>query len=64
MSIGLDLINDIKNKMITKDHLIDNEKDFHNGYNKLYLYKFRKYQSSVGKFIRDIQLNDIEYRGI
>ena len=64
MSIGLDLINDIKNKVITRDHLIDIGKDFHNGYGKLYLYKFRKYQSSVGKTIRDMQLNNIEYRGI
>lgn len=32
-------------------------------YESYYLYKFKQYLSSVGKYIRDQQLKDIKYAG-
>ena len=35
---------------------------FEGGYAELYLYKFKQYESSVGKYIRDQQLKNYPYR--
>ena len=35
---------------------------FEGGYSELYLYKFKQYESSVGKYIRDQQLKNHPYR--
>ena len=56
MSVGERLITAIKNKAIVKDIRSDNGRDFHDGYEELYLYKFKQYQSSVGRYVRNQQL--------
>ena len=53
----------IKNKTIVKDYRPNTGKDFHGGYEELYLYKFKQYQSSVGRYIRNQQLKEVSYNG-
>lgn len=56
MSVGERLITAIKNQTIIKDVQCDNGRDFHGGYEELYLYRFKQYQSSVGRYVRNQQL--------
>lgn len=35
---------------------------FEGGYSEYYLYKFKQYESSVGKYIQDQQLKNYPYR--
>ena len=60
---GEKLIIAIKNKTIVKDYRPNTGKDFHGGYEELYLYKFKQYQSSVGRYIRNQQLKEVSYNG-
>lgn len=62
-SPGEKLIIAIKNKTIVKDYRPNTGKDFHGGYEELYLYKFKQYQSSVGRYIRNQQLKEVSYNG-
>lgn len=62
-SAGEKLIIAIKKKNIIKDYRPNTGKDFHGGYEELYLYKFKKYQSSVGRYIRNQQLKEVSYNG-
>ena len=48
-TMGERLITEIKNGTIKKDILPDNGIDFHDGYEGLYLYKFRTWLSSVSR---------------
>lgn len=63
ISAGEKLIIAIKNKTIVKDYMPNSGHDFHGGYEELYLYKFKKYQSSVGRYIRNKQLKEEAYNG-
>ena len=63
MSAGEKLILAIKNKTIVKDYRPNSGTDFHGGYEELYLYKFKQYQSSVGRYIRNQQLKEVKYNG-
>ena len=63
MSSGEKLVFAIKNKTIVKDYRPNSGKDFHGGYEELYLYKFKQYQSSVGRYIRNQQLKEVSYNG-
>ena len=62
-SPGEKLIIANKNKTIVKDYRPNTGKDFHGGYEELYLYKFKQYQSSVGRYIRNQQLKEVSYNG-
>lgn len=63
ISAGERLIVAIKNKTIVKDHRPNTGKDFHGGYEEVYLHKFKKYQSSVGRFILNMKLTEEPYNG-
>lgn len=60
---GERLVCAIKNKSIVMDYGLNTGKDFQGGYEELYFYKFKKYQSSVGRHIRNQQLNEEAYHG-
>lgn len=62
-SPGERLIIAIKNKTIVKDYRPNTGKDFHGGFEELYLYKFKQYESSVGRYIRNQQLKEVSYNG-
>ena len=62
-SSGEKLIIAIKNKTIVKDYRPNSGKDFNGGYEELYLYKFKQYQSSVGRYVRNKQLKEVIYNG-
>lgn len=48
-TMGERLITEIRNGTIRKDVLPDKGRDFHDGYEGLYLYKFRTWLSSVSR---------------
>ena len=58
MTCGQRLVEDIKSQTIAKDSLHENGKEFSTGYAKLYLYKLKKYLSSVGKYIQDKRVTE------
>ena len=63
MTVGEQLINEIKNGIITKDHRSNSGRDFHAGYEELYRYKFKKYLSSVGRYIQNQKIKEVPYYG-
>ena len=62
-TVGTRLVKAIKEKRIIKDHRPNTGKDFHGGYEELYLYKFKTYESSVGRYILQQQLSEEPYHG-
>lgn len=65
LSAGEKLIRAIENKDIIKDYRPNHGKEFHGGYEELYLYKFKSYLGSVGRAIRNKQLTkETSYNGL
>lgn len=63
-SPGKRLIQAIKEKKICKDHLPNTGKEFHGGYEELYLYTFKLYESSVSRYILNQQITEEPYNGL
>ena len=50
-TMGKRLVSEIRNGTIRKDVLPDRGRDFQGGYEKLHLYKFRSWLSSVSRYL-------------
>ena len=61
MGSGDNLIKAIKTRTVTKEYLTYTENDFHGGYEEHYLYKFKQFQSSVGRHLQNLRLKDMYY---
>jgi len=60
MTTGQKLVIAIKNHVITKDLPPQTTgRDFKGGYEELYLYKFKRYQSSVCKYLMDKKIREM-----
>ena len=60
MTTGQKLIIAIKEKTITKDlppHTTG--RNFKGGYEELYLHKFKRYQSGVGRYLMDKKIGEV-----
>ena len=40
---------------------LSTEHDFHGGYEEHYLYKFKQFQSSIGRYLQNLRLKDMYY---
>ena len=61
MSAGKKLVLDLRNHVIVKDYLSNHGRDFHGGYEQLYLDKFQNYLGSVSRHVCNMQLKEVSY---